>query len=80
MSTSEVSTSELSEPPADISHLLTTDEVMYPAWGSRCSTLCGAMVHMGRTGVTPEHCPGCKCVPRLCAECVEQARQWDVDI
>lgn len=76
VSNSEVDISKVSELPADASHLLAEDDVVSPGWGSIRITLCGELVRVGAAGVTPvEHCPGCKCVPRYCPECVREVCQ-----
>lgn len=80
MSTVEPTTSEASQREAAVSHLLSTDELLYPSWGGIRITLCGEDVRVGDAGVIPgEHCPGCDCAPRFCPECVREACQWSAD-
>lgn len=80
VSTSEVTTSEVSELPAGVSHLLAADEVLNPGWGNVHVTLCGEDVRAGAAGTTAVgHCPGCECEPRFCPDCVREACQWSTE-
>lgn len=79
-STSELASSEVNELPAGVYHLMTADQVVDPGWVGTCITLCGEDVCVGTAGATPvDHCPGCKCVPRFCPQCVREASQWSAE-
>lgn len=80
VSTSEPSTSEVSELPLGVSHLMTVDQLLEPGRPSICITLCGEDVNVGAAGIAPvEHCPSCDCVPRFCPKCVREACQWSTE-
>ncbi len=81
VSTSALSSPEASGPPVGFfSHLMTADQLVNPGGVSTCVTLCGKDVHVGSVGASPlEHCPGCRCVTRFCAQCVREAGQWSAE-
>jgi hypothetical protein len=80
VSMAEVSTSEVSELSAGVTHLLAADEALNPGWGSSRITLCGEEVRAGDASLTSvTHCPSCECVPRFCPERVQEASQWSAE-